>query len=326
MYKTLLRKIPLNWQKKLSLSLRCVMYEKELTVWLELCASLIKAAKVNTFQSGLALIRSQNKEPELLTDYITEVEASLVDGEDLLSALNCSPAKTAQNLFEVDYRPIAPSFVKALPQKDLEKILIAQATLDTAAFPDYSKRNHDWGYGPVESDEWDEEEEALLQEYENAESKEEILDFSNRLAEIHQMKSATSIPSGTQLDSKLCQLFEKILVRTSQENATYCAISWNDCDKPIEMADDFPFSDDDFAVMDTGKVYMNVEEEERLVFDIPEQLMTALVNIVLGLADLPYWEERGQKSSFTLTAEDEIYNLSLEYKPESKRLELHFGV
>jgi hypothetical protein len=134
-----------------------------------------------------------------------------------------------------------------------------------------------------------------------------------------------------ELESKLAQLWVGILIWAAKKRAVSCRLSWQDCDKDLgteELGHDLPMEGFEEFFKTPGEVFMTYEKEEFKVFDLPGSLIQPMINISLGLADLPYWVKKPQKGNFTLKAERNHFEVSLHYQPEEKQLNfcLNFSV
>ena len=105
------------------------------------------------------------------------------------------------------------------------------------------------------------------------------------------------------LDSKICQLCIKIMIRAQQEKAEATII-------------DLKLETEYYA----SEIHMIVEGIKRKVFDLPASLIQPVLNTFLGIADIPYWKEGEKRGGFTLLADGE--NLSGEVYAKHKSNEL----
>ena len=100
-------------------------------------------------------------------------------------------------------------------------------------------------------------------------------------------------------ESKLIQLIAKILIRASQESCSEIEIDWQNKDEP-------------------SGVYMFRSGERFQVYDLPASLTEPIFFIILGLADLPYWEKQQNEGKFKLNIGDFSFRCCIKSFPESQ--------
>ena len=105
------------------------------------------------------------------------------------------------------------------------------------------------------------------------------------------------------LDSKICQLCFKIMIRALQEKAEAIIVDLS-CDEEY------------FA----SEIHMIIEGVKREVFNLPASLIHPVLNTYLGLADLPYWKEEEISGCFGLLAEGIDFSGKVHLKREEKEL------